>query len=87
VNLRHRIDFKAPKRPTGQMLRLKNAGGDPLTLREQGPWSRSRHPKLETRKMLWIPVLTLPVTIGALEVTIGFFGMFLQLLSHEIPGI
>jgi hypothetical protein len=66
---------------------LEQCGGDPLRLPEQAAWFGSRQPKLGARKMLWILVLTLLITIGALVIAIGLFSILLQLLPHEVAGI
>lgn len=66
---------------------LEQIEGSSLTDHAQGVRSRSSQSKAEARKRCWILVLTLPVTIGALMVTIGLFGLVLQLFSHQTTTI
>lgn len=87
VNLRHQTNFKALKRATRQTPHLKNVGVIHLGPANKVAWSRSRRPKLRTRKMFWTLVLALLIAIGALVVATGFLRMLLQSLSHEVPGI
>lgn len=66
---------------------LEARGKYPPAHRKQGARRYSGSPKLGIRKILWVLVLTLPVTIGGLIIAIGFFGAILQVLSRGAPGI
>lgn len=59
---------------------LEAGGNDPPAHRKQGARRYSGPPKLGTGKILWVLVLTLPVTIGVLVIAIGFFGVILRVL-------
>lgn len=66
---------------------LEARGNAPSAQREQGAPRYPDSPKLGTRKMLWVMVLTLPLTIGVLAVSIGFFGAILQMFARGTTWI